>query len=192
MQYVVRGLTPDNRIDAITVDALDEDAARREALAQQRIQALSVKPLRRGLPGLSGVPSRGSRFLLLPFSQELLALLSAGLGVVEALEALLENERSPQAVAVIQGLLAKVREGHPLSRAMQARPDVFPALFVGMVQAAEGTSDLPGALARYAAFQTRLDAVKGRVVSAAELSCGRAASVNRGTCEVMSTPRVIR
>ena len=40
-------------------------------------------------------------------------------------------------------------------------------MFIGILQAAEGTSDLPLALSRYLDYETRLSAVRQKVVSAA-------------------------
>jgi general secretion pathway protein F len=50
---------------------------------------------------------------------------------------------------------------------MRLQPAVFPPLFVGVVQAAENTSDLPRALLRYIEYESRVEAVRHRVVSAA-------------------------
>jgi general secretion pathway protein F len=53
------------------------------------------------------VPGRGNKsFSLLLFSAELLALLEAGLSLVEAFEALLEKEASPTSRAVLERLTA--------------------------------------------------------------------------------------
>jgi hypothetical protein len=43
----------------------------------------------------------------------------------------------------------------------------FPPLYIGIVKAAEGTSDLPRSLARYIDYQQRIDGVRARLVSAA-------------------------
>jgi general secretion pathway protein F len=68
---------------------------------------------------------------------------------------------------VLERLTADLREGLRFSAALARQPDVFPPLYVGIVRAAEGTSDLPRALSRYIDYQTRLDTVRNRMVSAA-------------------------
>jgi general secretion pathway protein F len=45
-------------------------------------------------------------------------------------------------------------------------PQVFPALYVGVVRSAEKTSSLAAALARYIDYQARVDAVRAKIVSA--------------------------
>jgi general secretion pathway protein F len=162
MQFAVRTLAPDMRIASVLVDALDEADARRQVEARglfvSAIEPVQAPLLRR---------QRGGKLSLVLFSQELLALLTAGLGIVEGLEALLEKEASPATRGVLERLLAGLREGKRLSAVMAAQPALFPPLYVGIVRAAEGTSDLPRALERYIEYQQRIDTVRAKVVSAA-------------------------
>jgi general secretion pathway protein F len=149
------------RIASVLVDALDEADARRQVEARglfvSAIEPVQAPLLRR---------QRGGKLSLVLFSQELLALLTAGLGIVEGLEALLEKEASPATRGVLERLLAGLREGKRLSTVMAAQPALFPPLYVGIVRAAEGTSDLPRALERYIEYQQRIDTVRAKVVSA--------------------------
>jgi general secretion pathway protein F len=161
MQFAVRTLAPDMRIASVLVDAPDEADARRQVEARglfvSAIEPVDGPLLRR---------QRGGKLSLVLFSQELLALLTAGLGIVEGLEALLEKEASPATRGVLERLLAGLREGKRLSGVMAAQPMLFPPLYVGIVRAAEGTSDLPRALERYIEYQQRIDIVRAKVVSA--------------------------
>lgn len=147
------------QVQTLVLDALDEADARAQALAR-RLTPLTVAAMR----GLR--PQGRSRFGLLLFAQELHALLAAGLSVIESLDTLIEKDPSSAQRAVLARLASQLREGHRLSAAMRQQPDVFPALFVGVMQAAEGTSDLPRALARYIDYETRVDSVRDKVVSA--------------------------
>jgi general secretion pathway protein F len=161
MQFAVRTLAPDMRIASVVVDAPDEADARRQVEARglfvSAIEPVHAPLLRR---------QRGGKLSLVLFSQELLALLTAGLGIVEGLEALLEKEASPATRGVLERLLSGLREGKRLSAVMAAQPALFPPLYVGIVRAAEGTSDLPRALERYIEYQQRIDTVRAKVVSA--------------------------
>lgn len=162
MQFAVRTLAPDHTITRMTIDAFDEADARRQVEARGLFVS-AVEPLRAG--GL-GKP-RGRSLSLVLFSQELLALLTAGLGIVEALEALLEKEASPATRGVLERLLGGLREGKRFSSVLSEQPDLFPPLYIGIVRAAEGTSDLPRALSRYIDYQQRIDTVRSKIVSAA-------------------------
>lgn len=160
MQYVVRALDAMQQIQTVVIDALDEA----DANAQTRARRLTpLSTARRG----TLAERRNPAFPLLLFTQELHALLSAGLSVIEALDTLIEKDPQPARRAVLGRLARQLREGYRLSAALRQQPDVFPALFVGVVQAAEGTSDLPRALSRYLDYETRLEAVRHKVVSAA-------------------------
>lgn len=161
MQFAVRTLAPDLSIASVVVDALDEADARRQ-VEMRGLHVSAVEPAGGG--GLQR--ARGGKLSIVLFSQELLALLNAGLGIVEGLEALLEKEANPAARVVLERLLAGLREGKRFSSVLAAQPALFPPLYVGIVRAAEGTSDLPRALARYIDYQQRIDTVRAKIVSA--------------------------
>jgi general secretion pathway protein F len=165
MQYDVRALTADRLVTRLAIDAVDEDDARRQVEARG-LFAAAITPARRTLFG-AGKKSPARRLPLVLFSQELLALLNAGLGIVEGLEALLEKEASESMRGVLSRLLAGLREGKRFSQVLAEQPDLFPPLYIGIVRAAEGTSDLPRSLARYIDYQQRIDSVRGKIVSAA-------------------------
>ena len=160
MQYQVRALDSQQQIHTLLLEALDEADARAQALTQ-RLTPISVAR-RQGLD-----MSSGTAFRLLLFVQELQALLAAGLSVIESLDTLIEKDPVPARRAVLARLAQHLREGQRLSAAMRQQPAVFPPLFVGVVQAAENTSDLPRALLRYIEYETRVEAVRHQVVSAA-------------------------
>jgi general secretion pathway protein F len=166
MQFAVRTLAPDMSISNLVVDAADALDARRQVEARGLFVS-AVEPARSSpFAGLSFGRTGGAKLSLVLFSQELLALLNAGLGIVEGLEALLEKEASPGARGVLERLLAGLREGKRFSSVLAAQPDLFPPLYVGIVRAAEGTSDLPRALSRYIDYQQRIDLVRAKIVSA--------------------------
>ena len=55
-----------------------------------------------------------------------LALLTAGLGIVEGIDALLEKEASQSSRSVLERLLAGVREGKRLPAVLAGQPDLLP------------------------------------------------------------------
>ncbi len=139
----------------------------RDAGDQARSQGMSVLSVRR-LGALSApvLKGRSSRFPLVLFSQELLALLRSGISLVEALETLAEREPGASAGYVISGLIDKLREGQSFSKALRGFPDSFPQLYAATVHASERTGSLVEALTRFVAYQTQLDSVKKHLVSA--------------------------
>ena len=114
------------------------------------------------------LPSMKSRrhFPLVLFSQELLSLLDAGLNLIEALEALAEKERHPESKKVYDSIIEHLYEGQTFSSTLQAFPEVFPPLYVATIRASEKTGGLSEALGRFVSYQTQLDFVKKKIVSA--------------------------
>ena len=164
MQFAVRTLAPDMSIGNLLIDAADEADARRQVEARG-LAVSAIGPARDGRTAARGAGKRRPMSLVL-FSQELHALLKAGLGIVEGLEALLEKESNPSTRSVLERLLASLREGKRFSTALAAQPDLFPPLYVGIVRAAEGTSDLPRSLERYIDYQQRVELVRAKIISA--------------------------
>ncbi|HEV7814270.1 MAG TPA: type II secretion system F family protein [Janthinobacterium sp.] len=165
MQFDVRTLSPELVIANLLVDARDESDARRQVEARGLFVS-AIQPVRGSLLRARGrKPGRAMSLVL--FSQELLALLTAGLGIVEGLEALLEKEAGPAIRSVLGRLLDGLREGKRFSAVLAEQSDLFPPLYIGIIKAAEGTSDLPRALSRFIDYQQRIDLVRGKIVSAA-------------------------
>ena len=165
MQFEVRALSPEQIITSLTIDARDEQDARRQ-VEERGLFAAQITPLRANwLSRLQ--PGGGPRLSLVLFSQELLALLNAGLSIVECLEALLEKEASGASRSVFTRLLEGLREGKRFSGVLAEQPELFPPLYVGIVRAAEGTSDMPRSLTRYIDYQQRIDMVRSKIISSA-------------------------
>lgn len=160
MQFQVRALNAHQQIVSLVLEAHDEADARQQ-LAQRDLSLVSCTAAGQAL-----LARRSPRFSLLLFTQEFHALLVAGLSVIEALDVLIDKEAAGPARAVLTRLAVHVGEGRRLSSALAQQPGVFPPLLVGIVQSAESTSDLPRAVARYIGYETRLDALRSKVVSA--------------------------
>lgn len=165
MRFDVRALDAQQQLLSLQLDALDAVDAQTQLGARQ-LTALSLTAAS-GVGTKNWGAARASRFHLPLFAQELHALVAAGLSVVEALEALIERSQADETRSVLQRLVAHLREGQRLSGAMAQQAGIFPPLFIGVIQAAEGTSDLPRSLERYIAYETRLQALRHKITSAA-------------------------
>jgi general secretion pathway protein F len=108
---------------------------------------------------------RDKRFPLNLFLQELIALLEAGLVVVEAIEALRESSRDAASTLVLETLANRLYEGAQLSQAMAALPALFPPLLINTVASSEQTGHLPVALARFQFYESRMEALRKRIRS---------------------------
>jgi general secretion pathway protein F len=61
---------------------------------------------------------------------------------------------------------AKLFEGRTLSSALEELPAAFPPLYVASVRASEKTGDIREAITRFVAYQTQLDVLREKVISA--------------------------
>lgn len=145
-----------------------ELAAHSEAEAVQHAASRGLRVLAiESSPALAAsVAYEGSgRFPLSLFSQELLALLEAGLNLTEAVATLHAKERHAATRAVLASVLQGVREGRNFSDVLAGAPGHFPEMYVATVRASERTGDLPRALARYIAYELQFDAIRKKLVS---------------------------
>ena len=162
MRFELKAIGPSGEVEALDFQAPDETSAVRN-IEGRGYTVLSVRA--RG--GLRLPWQRGAeRFPVALFSQELRVLIAAGLPLVEAIETLAQKERRNDFRAILERLAGVLRQGQPLSTALQEFPEAFSALYVATVKAAEKTSDLAPALARYVAYAGQLEAIKKRVINA--------------------------
>lgn len=159
MEYRVRAFHDREGVKAITLQALDAGDAATQA-RRLGYTVLSAQPVHTLRPRLH------RRFPLALFTQELVALLGAGLTLVESLETLLEKEQGTDVRLVMMRVIDRVREGQPLSRALTQAGPHFPPLYIATVSAAERTGDLREALSRYLAYHGEIDRLRKKIISA--------------------------
>jgi general secretion pathway protein F len=142
------------------LDAVDETDARRQVVTAG-LAFISIARERSLTFG-----SRNSRLQLVTFSQELVALLDAGLSLVESIDTLGEKEASPTARRTLAQVMTRLREGQTLGTALSEHPQTFPTLYVATVRAAERTGALREALSRYIAYQQQVDVLRKSLINA--------------------------
>lgn len=149
------------------------------AAQSRRVEA----PDRQALAGLLGVapqhllevrelgtaaPARGraGKFPLQLFSQELAVLLDAGIALLEALTTLREKETNAGVRAALDGVIAAVQQGQPLSAALRQQPQAFDELVCAIVAANERTGQLSAALAQHSRYLAWVDSLRARLLAA--------------------------
>jgi general secretion pathway protein F len=158
MRFRVTSLDVGQGVATVEIDALDESDAQRQVVARG-MRVLGVKPSRWTGP-------RRARLSLVAFSNELVALLEAGLTLVEAIDALTEKERDAGVRHVLEGLRRRLYEGQTLSVALADFPGSFPALYVATVRASERSGAIAEALRRFVTYQQQIDLLRKRLVNA--------------------------
>lgn len=98
-------------------------------------------------------PSAGmSNIQLVAFSRHLAILISSGIPVADALEAVAAQQTRPRSRRVILEIRSSILEGYSLSDSFAAYPGVFSPLFITMVKAGEQAGALGSVLERLADF----------------------------------------
>lgn len=160
MRFRVKAMNGTHDILFYEVDAIDEYDAMRQ-IAGAGLASISVSRVRR-LKLIGGEV----KMPLVTFSQELVALLDAGLSLVESLETLAEKEGNPALRRTLNQVLVRLREGQTLGAALTEHPHCFPTLYVATVRAAERTGAIREALTRYVAYQQQVDVLRKSLINA--------------------------
>ncbi len=160
MEYRAKTLDRDHSVLSRQVDAVDEADARRQ-LGLLGLRVISLAPMRQARMFV-----RQTKMPLVIFSQELVALLEAGLSLVESIEALTEKEGSAALRRPLEQILGRLYEGQTLGAALAEHPAMFPYLYVATVRASERTGSLREALTRFITYQQQVDALRKTLVNA--------------------------
>src|SRR5215213_3571584 len=158
------------------------DAGGRQDAARM-IEERGLTPVR--LVETTAPPTNGSRGFKLPgaasfsfkskrvsfndledFTRSLSSLLAANVPLSRALTILYKETSQPAAAAKWRELHDLVIDGVPLAAAMSRSPDVFPRVYIAMVESGEAGGFLDVVLAQIADFQAREKELRAKVVAA--------------------------
>jgi general secretion pathway protein F len=160
MRFRVKAMSGGADVLSYVLDAADEADARRQ-VTSAGLAFISIARER-----TLNFGKRSTRLPLVTFSQEMVALLDAGLSLVEAIETLGEKEASPSIRRTLDQVLVRLREGQTFGAALAEHPQSFPALYVATVRASERTGALREALTRYVAYQQQIDILRKSLINA--------------------------
>jgi len=161
MQFEIKAYRIPEGVIRLCLTASDVTDAKRQA----EIQGYRIIDIRRKLAWSASIGTR-QRFSVALFSQELLALLEAGLSLVEIVDILSRKSRHAETKKILEALSRHLREGLSFSRALESLPGAFPSLYVATVRTSEQTGNLTEALRRYLAYHRQLNLVRDKIVSA--------------------------
>ncbi|WP_291270319.1 type II secretion system F family protein [Geothrix sp.] len=102
---------------------------------------------------------------LVLFNQELLALLKAGIPLLQSLELLVGHGKDPLLRRSLTQVVELVREGMSFSDALE-QAGTFPAVYRSNVVAGERSGTMPEVLARWLAFQKFAQTSRRRIIEA--------------------------
>ena len=162
MNFRIKAAGRGGTIVTLNVAAKSQEIARQQAV-RDGYAVLSVHASRQFLQPRAFF--KGS-FSLTVFSQELLALLDAGMTQVEALETIIEEDGSPTSKRMLKDILDSLYEGHTFSKSLENFPDTFPKIYTELIRASEKTGNVSDSLKQYITYQTRIEAIRKKIINA--------------------------
>jgi general secretion pathway protein F len=99
-------------------------------------------------------------------TRQLATLVTAGIPLVEAVGALIEQVEKLALKRVLTQVVDRLNEGSSLAKALEPHPNVFSNLYVSMVAAGEASGTLEGVLERLADFMESQSKLRGKVGAA--------------------------
>lgn len=144
-QLLDNGITP---IDISQTDAIPTEATLQSVAGQDIGETLSgwwQRARRRDVSLLD----------LIFLSRQMHTLLKAGVPIMSALRGLLDTTENKELVRVIQSVRDGLDSGLDFSSSLKRHPEVFPPLFVSLVQVGESTGNLPEAFLQLSIYLER-------------------------------------
>ena len=108
---------------------------------------------------------------ILVMSSELSIMLKAGLALDNALRVLIGMNTKPAMMSLTQTLLADVKSGQPLSKALGKHPQQFSDFYINMIRSGEASGQISAVLERLVEHLERLKALRESVISAIIYPC---------------------
>jgi type IV pilus assembly protein PilC len=165
-EFIVRVGTPEGEIIERHVRA----ASARTAQDELRRQGMHVFDAKRGTLRLADLIPRGrggvSTERFLTFNQELLALVKAGLPIIQSFDIMLERQKSARFREILTDVRDKIKSGVALSDAFASYGDLFPPIYSTSLRAGERSGDLEGVLRRFLRYQKMIVNLRKKVVAA--------------------------
>ena len=165
-EFIVRVGTPDGHVIDKNVHALSA----RDAEEELRRQGMHVFEAKRGRLSLRDLIPRSGKIIsterFLTFNQELLALVKAGLPILQSFDIMLERQKNLRFKEVLVDIRDKIKSGVSLSDAFASYGDQFPAIYSTSLRAGERSGDLEGVLRRFLRYQKMIVALRKRVTTA--------------------------
>lgn len=170
------------RADATIVRGSLQAPSQAQAIGQLRAQGLTLLQISANGAGADGVPSQAlpagaqqppqsrkgelKQSDILIMTTELSIMLQAGLSLDRSLRVLADMNTKPAMAGLVKAILADVKDGMPLSRALAKHPASFGDFYINMIRSGEASGQLAGVLQRLVQHMERLQTLRESVISA--------------------------
>lgn len=160
MRFTVKFMTATGEVLVRDLDAPSEEDVRARILAERSFPL----EIRRAAGVLRAGKLLSAETLIL-FNQELLALLKAGIPLLQCLELLQGHGKDPDLRRALERVVEHLREGMAFSDALE-QVGAFPAVYRANIVAGERSGSLPEVIARWLAFQQFAQKSRRRILEA--------------------------
>ncbi len=152
----------------------DNQKSLRAALKREGVMLTSaVEDVKGGKPGaqrrgidLGAIFNRVGVGDVAMMTRQLATLVSAGIPLVEAVTALIDQVDKPELQRILTQVRDRVNEGQSFAKALEPHPKVFPNLYVNMVAAGEASGTLEQVLERLSDFMENQAKLRSKVSAA--------------------------
>lgn len=148
------------------IQALDLQAAKEEI----RRQGLHIFDVRKSGFSISSLIPKSRKVIstdrFLHFNQELLALVRAGLPILQSLDIMLERQKDARFKQVLSDIRARIQSGSAISDAFASYGSAFPPIYSSSLRAGERSGDLEGVLRRFLRYQKLIVTLRKKVIGA--------------------------
>lgn len=167
--FQYKAISAEGRVVEGTLEAPDKAVVLTKLQEQGQMPITVSSDEERGLLGLDiQLPwqkKRVPREQLLVFTQELGALLQAGLPLDRSLTILVDLTENDYLKEIVKELLREIKGGKSLSEGLALYPQVFPKLYINMVKAGEVSGSLEPILSRVSEYLEGAEELRNYFVS---------------------------
>lgn len=165
MEFVARIGEPSGAVVDRTFTS-DSEASLRQELEKRGLYVVKLRPKSGGITGRRGGARLVDQTDFLTFNMELVALVHAGLPILQCLGLLAERRKNAHFREILLDVQSKVKSGTALSDAFASHVGAFPAAYAPSVLAGERSGNLEDVLRRYVNYAQIIAAVKRKVAAA--------------------------
>lgn len=162
-KFSIRAGTLEGKLLVREMDASTPEEVRAR-IEEEGLFPIDIRPKR--LP-LASLKKGFRREELFTFNQGFVALLKAGLALLEALEVMKKGVRNQVLSDALGRVISGIKSGRTLSEAFRANSTVFPDLYSSTIAAGERTGDIATSIRSYIELQKRMEALRKKIIAAA-------------------------
>jgi type IV pilus assembly protein PilC len=163
LQFICKYGTEDGKVEKKVITADTREAAL-NAIQKENLLVYEVRRART-LPFIDRLKKRRiKREEFLVFIREIIALLNAGLPLLQSLDILIRRRKEGHFLDVLTDVREQVKSGSSLAEAFKDHRD-FSAMFISLVDSGEKSGELPAVLEQYLKYAEKFDELRRKLLS---------------------------